>query len=182
MYGLVHNALEHFVAQNYSPTIWQKIKKRAGLQDAEFVSTQPYDDAYIIKILASATEQLKIPLDQLLREFGLSWMKYVIQKGYGPLLASISTSFHDFLTGLDNIHAQLKVAFPKSNPPSFKCDKNRDNTFTLHYHSNRDGLTHFVVGLIEGVAEHFGKKVKISIQKEKAAGHDHDEFLVTIND
>ena len=48
----------------------------------------------------------------------------------------------------------------------------------LHYHSERDGLTHFVIGLLKGLGKRFDTPLQIDVEKTKAEGHSHDIFHI----
>ena len=59
--------------------------------------------------------------------------------------------------------------------------KKGDGRIILHYKSIRDGLSDFVIGLLEGLSEHFKQAVEIELIEAKADGADHDVFELSLS-
>ena len=69
---------------------------------------------------------------------------------------------------------------PELKPPKFWCTDITNNSITIHYKSDRSGLSHLVIGLIRGVGKKFEISIEVEHKKSKASGDDHDEFVVTL--
>ena len=68
--------------------------------------------------------------------------------------------------------------FPDLRPPGFTVTDRGEHSLHLHYRTHREGLTHFVIGLLDGLATMFNTKATSSLIESRAAGADHDVFLV----
>ncbi len=178
MYGMVNKALHGLISRRFGDTVWQEIRKRAGIDVEYFVSMDSYDDAISYRLVGAASELLKIPADELLREFGRHWILYTAQEGYGELLQVCGSKFQEFLLNLDSLHARIGVSFPKLRPPSFRCSDCTDNSVVLHYYTTRPGLAPMVVGLLEGLGERLQTEVEVQILASRESGADHDQFLI----
>jgi Haem-NO-binding len=84
----------------------------------------------------------------------------------------------EFLENLDNLHARVGVSFPKLQPPSFECSDIEEDSLSLHYRSNREGLAPMVFGLVKGLGTRFDTEVDITQTQSRDDGAEHDEFLV----
>jgi hypothetical protein len=74
------------------------------------------------------------------------------------------------------MHEHLAVSFANLRQPTFEVEGIEDGVMHLHYQSPRDGLTDFVVGLLDGLSEHFEEPMKCEVIEEKAKGAAHDVF------
>jgi hypothetical protein len=179
MYGLVNKAIEDLITNKFGEDIWQQIKAKAGVTVECFLAMEQYPDAVTYQLIGAACAVLQVSADELLRTFGNYWITFSSNEGYGQLLRMTGSSLFESLQKLDQLHARLSLSFPNYQPPSFRCTDISEKSLRLHYHSNREGLTFFVVGLLEGLATLTNTKAEIHIDKRKDQGHSHDEFLVT---
>ena len=60
----------------------------------------------------------------------------------------------------------------------FFIDKVSEKEYLLHYHSERDGLTEFMHGLIAGMGKMFNIDLKIELSSPKSKNGDHDIFKI----
>jgi hypothetical protein len=72
------------------------------------------------------------------------------------------------------------LLYPKLNPPEFKVERINDAELILHYYSGRDGLTHFVIGLISGIGILYDTNIKITHVKSEKKAHWHDVINILI--
>lgn len=180
MYGLVNRAFQELVCARYGEPIWQQIRIKAGVEDEVFVRMDSYPDAVTYQLMEAASDVLQTPSDVLLEEFGRHWMRYTSLEGYGDLLADMGSNFHQALAGLDGMHARVGLLYPDLRPPLFRCTDITLDGLRLHYHSERTGFAHMVVGLVEGLGEKFGLKVGITHAVARGAVQDHDSFDIRI--
>lgn len=182
MYGLVNQAIQGLVLDNYGEEMWDKIRNRAKVNEHAFLSTVGYDDQITFDLAVAASTELAIPVQEVLIAFGKYWVKDIAHKRYGAMMSSGGVTLEDFLMNLPNFHSRVMLVFPNITPPEFKTEKTTDQAFHLHYYSTRKGLTYFMVGLIAGLSEWYGKRTDIKIVAEKDQGSDHDVFEITMID
>lgn len=82
-----------------------------------------------------------------------------------------------FLMLMDKVHTQLTKMIPGAKPPRLIPIPIDDRNFQMVYKSKR-GLHHYLMGLIEGVGEHFNEKIDALVMDESM---ENDVHVVKIN-
>lgn len=158
MKGVVFNLLESFVVEGWGPEAWEQICDLCPLRTQEpFVGPGTYPDEDLVALAVKAAEILGVSLPDALRAFG--------RFSFGPLAKKFPTFVepHDdpvrFLASVDQvIHVEVRKLWPDAVTPSFVYDGVDTRSIRITYASNRK-LCHFMEGLLEGVADHFGTPV-----------------------
>lgn len=177
MYGLVNKAIQDLVCHNYGEDVWDEILETADVDVDLFISMESYDDSVTYKLVGAASKVLKSCPTAILEAFGKYWMTFTGAAGYGDFFTMTGNSFSEFLHNLDNLHTRVGLIYTDLQMPSFTCKDISDNELLLEYRSERDGLSHFVIGLLQGLGERFKISLDISQTKTKEeAGY--DEFSV----
>jgi hypothetical protein len=73
------------------------------------------------------------------------------------------------------------LIYPKLNPPEFMVEELSDQILILHYYSSREGLTHFVVGLLKGLAKMYDAQIQITLVSSEKDINWHDLFEIKIS-
>jgi hypothetical protein len=178
MYGLINKAVQDLVVTKFGEDKWAEIAKKAGVTDPNFVSMAKYPDEVTYKLVGAASEVLGAPPAQILEAFGEYWTVYSAEAGFGHLLDFAGNNLVDFLRNLDNMHTRVQLTFPELEPPSFKVSEITDKSLRLHYYSKRPGLAPVAMGMVKGLGKRFNTPVSITLDRGRADGHDHDEFVV----
>jgi Haem-NO-binding len=178
MYGMVNRAIEDMVTSGFGVEAWEKIKERAGVDIEVFIGSEGYSDQITYGLIGAASEVLGLPVEKVMEAFGEYWILETTKRGYSDLMASGGSTLKEFLLNLPNLHARLSLIFPHLAPPEFAVSNVGENSLTLHYMSNRAGLTSFMRGLILGLGKKFETPVEVELAVAKASGADHDEFFV----
>ena len=178
MYGLINKAIRGLVVEQFGQEAWDRIRRRAEIEDADFVSMENYDDSLTYDLVGAASEELGLPADTILEGFGGYWVRYTGVEGYGHLLDSAGSSLPEFLANLDQMHARVKLAFPDLKPPRFRVSDSDEAGRVLHYYSHRPGLAPLVIGLVKGLADRFGDGVEVEHLPMNTDGDEHDAFRV----
>ena len=55
MYGLVNQALQGLISEQYGVEKWNIVKKKAGIEIDYFVSNEPYEDSITFDLVATAS-------------------------------------------------------------------------------------------------------------------------------
>jgi len=176
MYGLIHRAIRDCVSGEYGTDTWSRIQERAGVDESAFTSMQAYPDEVTVGLLVSTAEEVEEDLPKLLHQFGRFWVLHTARMEYGPLFDFAGSDMQSFLENLNAMHEQVAITFANLQQPSFTVEKIEDGNLLLHYESIRDGLSAFVIGLIEGLSEHFKEPTQVEQVEAKAEGADHDVF------
>lgn len=178
MYGLVNKAIQGLILESHGQEKWELIKEKSGIQIDIFLSNEPYPDDITYKLANSAAEVLNISLEDVLIAFGEYWVLKTAQKSYGTLMQAGGSNLKDFLVNLPNFHSRVMLIYPNLTPPEFSVNQIKDRSLSLHYYSKRNGLKHFVYGLVQGLGKMYETPVSIVIINSRENGHDHDEFKI----
>ena len=178
MYGLVNEALRQFIATRFGPSAWASTQAAADLDDDRFVSTAPYPDALTYRLVHAACDATNEPAPRFLEAFGRFYIAFIAATPYGSFLSLYGRSPRDVLINLDTMHARISASLPSLVPPSFRCTGVTADRMVLHYHSTREHLAPFVVGLVEGLGDYYATPIRISQIAARSDGHDHDQFLI----
>lgn len=178
MYGMVTKSVKEMITQQFGDDAWEQVRERAGVEDDVFISNDPYPDEITYRLVGAAAEVLDLPVTTVLETFGRHWILCTAQQGYGELMQASGRSFDDFLVNLPNFHTRICMIFPDLRPPDFSVTNRSAHSLHLHYRTHREGLTHFVIGLLAGLGKMFETEVTTTLIESRAAGADHDVFLV----
>jgi hypothetical protein len=178
MYGLVNKAVQDLISESYGDDKWEAVKQKAGVDEEIFISHDSYPDEVTYRLVEAASEVLELPADSVLEAFGKHWILNTASKGYGEMLDAVGGSLGEFLENLPDFHTRVMVLFPNLKPPTFKVSDRKDRSLRLHYHTDRRGLTQFVVGILQGLAQRFQTEATITHEQSRSDGADHDVFLV----
>ena len=179
MYGIVNQAIQGLVTENYGVEAWNKIKEKSNVKEETFLSNQIYDDNLTYTLAMAASEILNISLAKVLISFGEYWAVKTGNQKYGSLMKAGGNTLREFLVNLPNFHSRVMLMYPKITPPEFKITNETENSLHLHYFSEREGLTDFMYGLIHGLAKIYNVKVNVELINDKKKGHNNDTFLVS---
>ncbi len=180
MYGLVNRAVEQMVKEKFGVDTWQAIQARAGLEDEGFLALRTYPDDITYRLVGAASDHLGIPAPAVLEAFGEYWVMATAKASYGDLMRLSGRTLPEFLQNLDQMHSRLALTFKEMRPPSFTCSDVTPTSLVLHYHSTRDGLLPFVVGLVKGLSAYFETPARVDVLTSRAAGDDSDTLRVTM--
>lgn len=181
MYGIVNKALHELIVQDHGEEQWNLIKKNANVDVDFFLTNEPYPDDITYSLVVNASNTLHLPVDEILVKLGKHWILQTGKKSYGALLSSGGANFKDFILNLPNFHSRVMLIYPKLSPPEFVAKSLDEKTIHLEYHSDRDGLTSFMIGLLEGLSEMFNTAITISIPQRKSEGKKFDLFIIKID-
>ena len=162
MYGMIHKAAREFSTERLGPEAWVKLQDRAGLNSEHFISGQHYGDDVTVKLLGEIAGELGCGLEDLLREFGRYWICFTSKSDYASVMDMAGDDLVTFLQNLDALHSSIKATMPEASLPSFQVLSHDETAIELVYRSEREGLTVFVQGLLEGLMQRFSEEGTVS--------------------
>lgn len=179
MYGIVNKAIQDLVTENFGSQKWEAILLRSKIEEDFFISSEPYDDDITFKLAIALSEEMGMPLSDVLVAFGEWWVVRTTKEKYGGLMESGGTNLREFLMNLPLFHNRVMLIYPKLTPPEFKVSDISENSINLHYFSKREGLQEFVRGLIQGLGIMFQTPVTINLLQTRDLGDSHEIFKVS---
>lgn len=178
MYGIVNKAIEELVVANFGQEKWEAVKKKSGVDVDFFISTEPYDDSITYQLAGAVSEEMNLPINEVLMAFGEWWIMKTGKEKYGYLMESGGSNFKEFVVNLPLFHNRVVMIYPKLTPPEFKVTNIEDNKLYLHYYSKREGLKDFVKGLILGLGKFYACEVNVNLIESRDLNSDHEVFEI----
>jgi hypothetical protein len=179
MYGIVNKSIEDLVKHNFGNEKWEAILKRSGVNIDFFISNEPYNDDITYQLAGAISEELNVPLSDVLFLFGEWWILQTTKEKYGNLLKAGGNSLKEFLINLPVFHNHIMMMYPKLTPPEFKVSDVTDKSIHVHYFSKRAGLKDFVKGLLSGLSKLYETTTDIELLSSRDEGADHEVFKVS---
>ncbi|XP_060566942.1 soluble guanylate cyclase 88E-like isoform X2 [Ruditapes philippinarum] len=168
MYGLLIEAIVHYIKENFGESVWLDVRKVANIQQVSFSTHERYSENLVPNIGRALSQITGCSYNDLMDAFGVCFVSFVGQYGYDRILKVLGRHMTDFLNGLDNLHEYLRFSYPKLRPPSFFVEEETTSGLTLHYRSKRKGYVHYVKGQIRQVgALFYNTKVDIDVISEE---------------
>ena len=180
MYGMVNEGIHTFIKTNYGDDAWKEICSKAGLNRSEFERMASYDDAITYSLVGAIVEQTGLSQEEVLKVFGSYWIEFVSQSNFGRLLRVAGDNFVDRINGLDDMHDRILLSMPHLKPPSFELEETGENTYKLHYYSEREGLCPMVMGLLYGLAQDTGEQIEVEHLPPTPETTDHEVFKIVM--
>lgn len=163
MHGVIYFELEKFVKKNYGFDNWQELLKQSGVSGRIFDPTKPYSDEEAIKIINTASTMTGASVDSLLEQFGCFIVPDLL-KFFGHMMKKEWKTL-DLLEYTESVmHKAVRINNPGATPPALLIKRNK-NEVTMHYTSKRH-MASLGVGIIKGIAAHFGENLHISVKKD----------------
>jgi len=178
MYGIVNKAIEDLVKANFGDEKWEAIKERSGIDVDFFISNEPYDDDITYQLAGAVSEEMNMPISQVLQAFGEWWVLKTGMEKYGGLMAAGGHNLKEFLLNLPAFHNRIMLIYPKLTPPEFQISNLEGNSLHVHYFSKRLGLQEFVRGLLTGLGKMYNEPVQLELIQSRDDGSNHEIFKV----
>lgn len=84
--------------------------------------------------------------DVFMRYFGRCFVRFFSNLGYDAPIRATGRYFCEFLKNVDNLHLQMRFAYPKMKSPSMYMSHVDRNGCVLVYRSTRRGLSQYFMG------------------------------------
>jgi guanylate cyclase soluble subunit beta len=181
VYGLINSALQKMIREKFGDEQWEKVLKASGVPADSFLTMRSYDDAITYDLIGAASEVLGQPVEACLEMYGEYWVLETATKAYGSLMEAAGSDLVEFLGNLNTLHDRITGTFVDYVPPQFQVESLDESRHRIHYISKRQGLTPFVVGLLNGLAARFDADLEIREQEAvPVSSGEHTIFEVTV--
>lgn len=168
MYGLIHRHIRSMVIARIEPELWHLAEKEEGISATDFVGTIVYDDEKTNKIMAIACSLLGMETDEFLDEFGKYWISAMSTGSYRTFFSFCGNDIAQSMTNLNTLHDTVTVAMDGAKPPRFAITARDEKGLTISYHSERTGLSPFVIGLLRGLVAHHRQNAEVRMLGEES--------------
>ncbi|KAG5875490.1 hypothetical protein JTB14_015102 [Gonioctena quinquepunctata] len=148
----------------YGEDVWKQALHLSGCKHTEFNTHQVYPDDIMTSLASSLASITSKSYESFMIFFGRCFVRFFSNYGYDATIKATGRYFADFLDSVDNIHSQFRLSYPKMKSPSMYLTDVDVNGGVLVYRSHRQGLTHYVMGQLEEIAEDiFNLELKTTI-------------------
>ncbi|XP_060690196.1 guanylate cyclase soluble subunit beta-2-like isoform X2 [Hemiscyllium ocellatum] len=172
------------IIEKFGEETWEKLRIAAEVPDT-FMTFKVYADDNTMRLVEEACKLLDVEPAMVLQQFGEYFFEFCKRSGYDHMLRTLGGNLMEFIENLDALHSYLSLSYKEMNAPSFRVEKNEDNSMLLHYYSDRRGLCHIVPGILGAVAlDFFNSEITMDIvsqmeEEERTGKKEHVVFLVT---
>jgi len=170
--GIIFNQLENMVTEQLGPEAWDTLLTQTELSTPEgiFVGPKNYPDEDLFALVGTASKVTGASADTLVRGFG----RYLFPKlaALYPVFLRDGMSAKSFLMSVDRIiHVEIRKLDANAGLPTITYEDPSPDGLVVIYRSPRN-LCELALGLIEGVATHFGETVAITQPQCRRHGAD----------
>lgn len=172
MRGLMFNYLLEYIETQHGYGIVDAIIESSEVENnGSYADGGMYRDEDFIKLIATASETIKVPILQLLESFGKQtfnplYKKFMTIYDHDAYKQNTISNAFDFIVMLNTIHYKEVVKlYPDSIFPHFDIINRNDSTLEVLYLSQRH-LPFLAKGLIEGCIEYFDELLTVEIQND----------------
>ncbi len=176
MRGLMFNYLLEYIESWHGYGVVDTIIEASSVEnDGAYANGGMYRDVDFIKLIATTSETLKVPILHLLESFGKQTFKPLYKKfmtiyDHDIYKQNTISSAFDFIVMLNTIHyKEVTKLYPDSIFPHFDIINRNDSTLEVLYRSQRH-LPFLAKGLLEGCIDYFDEVLIVEIlddSKEK---------------
>jgi len=179
MYGIINQSIQELVIKNFGEETWLKIIARSNLAIAEFENHEVYEDETTYKLAQTIADVLETTLEAVLKLFGEFWILDISMKKYPSMMAAGGNNLKEFMLNLPTFHNRVFMTYPKLIAPEFKV-REEEGDLWVEYHSQRNGLTPLMEGMLVGITKMFNEtSVIVELVKTKEKDQlNHDLFRI----
>lgn len=159
MKGVIFNLLEEAVIDQFGDAAWDDLLDAAQVEGA-YTSLSSYPDSEIMALVAAASGRLSLSPAAILRWFGKSAIPSLAV--HYPDFFKAPGNVRNFLLSVNTIiHPEVRKLYSGAGCPHFQFQEKGTGELVIGYSSPRK-MCALAEGFIDGAADHFGEKVKVS--------------------
>lgn len=164
MQGIIFVTWEKFLAERFGNSFLKMYRTIIGETPATSpLASRVYDDETLVAGVGVACQLTGLSADMMLREYGRYFMINGLTSHLCAYLLAQVRSGRELLLAMRDAHAQMRRTPDGLTPPLFSYEviPGDSHAFALVYDSPRK-LCPVLLGAIEGAAERYGEKVKVT--------------------
>ena len=156
MHGVIFASFGDYVTSRFGADAARRL-----LQDEPvYLLSEAYEDERLYDLIGRAAEMTEIPVETLVREFGVFTAEQTFTRLY-PAFFDVAGNGRTFLLTIeDRIHELVRATIPNARPPQLAVAPHGEDGVRIEYSSPRH-LCILLTGLVDGTARHFGERVEI---------------------
>lgn len=178
MKGIVFTEFVELVEDKFSPELADQIIIESDLaSNGAYTSVSTYDHAEMVELVTKLSEKTDIAIPTLLITFGEFLLDKFVE--YYPVFFNSTDDSFAFLESVEShVHVEVKKLYHDAELPSFKTERENDDTLIMTYSSSRP-FADLAQGLIQGTAKHYQQS--FTIEREDWLDNDINVTQFTIH-
>lgn len=160
MKGIVFTSLNDMIIEQFGIETWDQLVSSLDLPSGgSYTAGGTYSDTEFQQLIQAIAKRTNQHASVFLEAFG-EYMFPILSSKYAIFLKKDMT-LKEFLKSIDGtIHVEVEKLYPDETLPTISYEEPTANQLVMVYRSHRR-LCHFAMGLIQGAAQHFKKKITI---------------------
>ena len=179
MHGVIFSELRKYVEQRHGgEETWKALLRDAGLGRRMYLPVREYPDAEAVALVSAASAATGVPVRGVLEDFG----EFIAPDLMGMYRSLVRPEWRtlDFLEKTEEtIHRVVRLKDPAAKPPEIRCERTAPDEAVVRYASARR-MCGVAVGIIRGVAAHYGEPVQIDEPRCMHRGDPECEIRVRV--
>jgi hypothetical protein len=156
MHGIIFASLHDYSRARLGPDITRDV-----FDGRSYPMSETHPDGDFIELLERAARARRMPVDDVLRDFGVFTAEQTFPRLY-PAFFEIARDTRTFLLGVeDRIHELVRATIPDARPPSLAVHPNGEHGVEILYSSPRR-LCRLLEGLVLGTGQHYDEQVTVT--------------------
>ncbi len=176
MHGSIFVMLKRYVTHHYDFATWHRLVVQSGLTETDFETQQVYPDEQLYQLVGMAAEHGGISATELQEKFGEFLVPDLLFMYHKLIFPGWRT-----LELIENVESRMHHAVRRdmngATPPVLYVERLSRDVIRVQYVSRRR-MGALAVGIIRGVARHFGEQDQIRITPTTREDGEHVEILV----
>lgn len=162
MLGLVFTEFIEMVEDRFSPALAEAvIEDAAPAHGGAYTAVGYYGHDEMVALVSALSRRTGLAVPDLVQAFGHHLAQRFVA-GHAAMFTRHSDLF-SLAAAIDSeIHVEVRKLYDKATLPRFSVLSRDDRRMALLYESPR-GMEHLALGLLEGVAEHYGERCRIAM-------------------
>jgi predicted hydrocarbon binding protein len=178
MHGIVHAELRDFATAWLGRDAWSETLSSAGVPGKVYLLSETYPDEEFVALLAALAEATGESPGVLLEQFGAASVPGLLRT-YGTFVEPNWRTLDVVEHTEEVIHRTVRMQHAGADPPRLHSERAGPNEVRVLYDSPRR-LCAFGVGVIRGIAAHYGEDVRVAQPLCMNQGDTRCEIMVTL--
>lgn len=163
MKGFVFSEFLDLVEEKFGYKLQREIIQKSGIShEGVYVSAGYYPFEEMQMLVVALSEQTKIEVPVLLREFG-KFLFGRLAKGHAQMISEHRTAFALLEAVNGYIHVEIRKLYADAELPEFRTISRSESSLQLEYKSKRK-LEALAEGMILACGEHYGTPLQVSLK------------------
>lgn len=177
VHGILYKSLKEFVVDQYGHDTWSEIRAEASVGSKLYLPVSTYEDEELFELVGAAAVVIDQETEDLLEPFGEIIAAQLLD-AYGNLVSPDWTAIDLVEHTEEHIHTVLRTHNPELTPPELECQRQSEDRVIVRYQSERE-LCGVAIGIVRGVAAHYGETISVSEHRCMHSGDPYCEFIVS---